>query len=70
MAAFVGAIFGMNLTSGLEDEPHLFLYATGFSILLAGTVVRMGRRALYKARAVKGEQLNVLKRPSTLARRY
>lgn len=63
-AAFVGAVFGMNLKSGLEDEPHVFVYMTGFSLMLALLVMRTGRRALVKARSIKGEQQSLLQHPS------
>lgn len=63
LAGVVGAFFGMNLRSGFEDDPNLFYYATASAIILALATLRLGRRALLKARSVKSDQYSILQRP-------
>lgn len=51
----------MNLASGLEETPYLFYAASASAILLAMITARWGRRALKRARSVKGEQEGLLR---------
>lgn len=60
LAALVGAMFGMNLTSGLEETPYMFNFMVAFSVALAGLCIRVGRRALVRARSIKAEHSGIL----------
>lgn len=59
--ALIGAIFGMNLTSGLEETPHVFAGVSVAAVVLSLIIARWGRRALRRARSVKGEQEGLLR---------
>jgi magnesium transporter len=59
--ALIGALFGMNLQSGIEETPHVFAGVSIAAILLAIVIARWGRRALRKARSVKGEQEGLMR---------
>jgi hypothetical protein len=61
VGGLIGALFGMNLTTGLEEAPYVFAGVSVTAIVLALIIVRWGRRALRNARSVKGEQQGLLK---------
>lgn len=61
VGGLIGALFGMNLKTGLEEMPYVFGGVSIAAILLAVIIARWGRRALKRARSVKGEQEGLLR---------
>lgn len=58
--ALPAAIFGMNLTTHLEEHSWAFWAVTGGIGLIAITAAQLGRIGLRKARRVKMEQAGLL----------
>lgn len=58
--ALPAAIFGMNLTSHMEEHPWAFWAATAGIGLIAFTATHLGRAGLRTARRVKMEQAGLL----------
>lgn len=58
IGAFVTAIYGMNLHSGIEEHPRALLIIAGISSLFILTSVTMGIYRLFKYRKVKLHQFN------------
>lgn len=68
LAGVIGAIFGMNLTSGLEDMPYMFASMTVLALALALIVTRVGRVALLRARSIKGQHHGLLHQPTRMVK--
>jgi len=60
IGAFITAIYGMNLYSGIEQHPSALLYVTGIASFIGVTAITIGIYRLFKYRRVKLHQSNQL----------